>query len=279
MTCFQPIGASPVVLVVEKDDQLLAAMGGVRFGWGPLAREQYMLDGLASPLAFAETSADSRPEIADIIGRFLLESRLAACSLVDYQQAWTQPPLPHVQTVRTRSIPLTADYQPVDPSQRQKIRQAERDHVTVRPISLVGDLDHFYALYAETEHSHGQKKLRYPRAMFELLASLSQTDNRLVWLVACKENELIGSHLYLNNGESALHWLTATGETGKRLRANQALLWHAIDLLRRAGARWLDLGGTPAGAESLDDYKRAWSESVRQHSVYSYRAGWLGASR
>lgn len=49
--------------------------------------------------------------------------------------------------------------------------------------------------------------------------------------------------MVLSHGNTATYFAGVTTPQGRRLCAHHRLLWHAMDILRQKGIRWLDLGG------------------------------------
>ncbi|MDQ6770848.1 MAG: bifunctional aminotransferase class I/II-fold pyridoxal phosphate-dependent enzyme/GNAT family N-acetyltransferase [Gemmatimonadota bacterium] len=80
----------------------------------------------------------------------------------------------------------------------------------------------------------------------ELLASLRQNlrdSDQLIVLRAVHGGEAVAAIALALHGTSATYLLGWNGTAGRKLKANQYLLWQAIIHLQRSGLRWLDLGG------------------------------------
>ena len=58
------------------------------------------------------------------------------------------------------------------------------------------------------------------------------------------------------HGGSATYLVGWTGDAGRRVRAQNLLLWHAVERLKAAGIRWFDLGGINADAAGVAHFKR-----------------------
>jgi hypothetical protein len=68
-------------------------------------------------------------------------------------------------------------------------------------------------------------------------------DSPLLILRAVHEEEVIAGICLVRHGAAATYLLGWNGPAGRRLRANQFLLWNAIALLKQSGLEWFDLGG------------------------------------
>ena len=62
-------------------------------------------------------------------------------------------------------------------------------------------------------------------------------------LRALSEGEAVGGILLARHGASATYLVGWNGDAGRKLKANNFLLWQAVLELRRRGVRWFDLGG------------------------------------
>jgi hypothetical protein len=79
-----------------------------------------------------------------------------------------------------------------------------------------------------------------------LLASLRQNlrdSDQLIVLRAVHAREPVAGIALAIHGSSATYLVGWNGTAGRKLKANQYLLWQAIIHLQRSGLRWLDLGG------------------------------------
>ena len=65
----------------------------------------------------------------------------------------------------------------------------------------------------------------------------------LVVLRAEYEGELVAGICLAQHGATATYLIGWNGQLGRKLKANQFLLWQAILLLKRSGFAWFDLGG------------------------------------
>jgi hypothetical protein len=79
-----------------------------------------------------------------------------------------------------------------------------------------------------------------------LLRSLRQhlpVDGQPIILRANHRNEAVAGICLVCHGAAATYLLGWNGNEGRKLKANQYLLWQAVVTLKQAGIRWFDLGG------------------------------------
>ncbi|MBC7952365.1 MAG: GNAT family N-acetyltransferase [Rhodospirillaceae bacterium] len=80
-----------------------------------------------------------------------------------------------------------------------------------------------------------------PPAMIDALARHAPDD--VLVLRALAEGEAVAGILLVRHGASATYLVGWNGDAGRRLKANNFLLWQAVETLQRQGCRWFDLGG------------------------------------
>ena len=75
-------------------------------------------------------------------------------------------------------------------------------------------------------------------------------------MIAQRESEPVAAILLTVHGNSATYLVGWSGDAGRRVRAHNLLLWRAVEHLKSAGIRWLDLGGINADAPGVAHFKR-----------------------
>ncbi|MBR9973703.1 lipid II:glycine glycyltransferase FemX [Magnetospirillum sulfuroxidans] len=99
-----------------------------------------------------------------------------------------------------------------------------------------------YAALMRDKHFTGM-----PSAQITALAqSLCRPEDLLVIRALTPEDEAVGGILLARHGTSATYLVGWNGDMGRKLKANNFLLWQAIVTLQAQGCRWLDLGGIDA---------------------------------
>jgi len=80
-------------------------------------------------------------------------------------------------------------------------------------------------------------------AFLQTLRKKLDADDQLIILRALHEGRPVAGICLARHGIAATYLLGWNGSEGRKLKANQYLLWQAIIHLKRTGFHWLDLGG------------------------------------
>jgi hypothetical protein len=83
-----------------------------------------------------------------------------------------------------------------------------------------------------------------PVDLLRALRGRQNEDERLLVLRALADGKPVAGICIARHGAAATYLLGWNGEDGRRLKANQHLLWQALVYLKQAGIDWFDLGGT-----------------------------------
>ncbi|MFZ1426943.1 MAG: GNAT family N-acetyltransferase [Geminicoccaceae bacterium] len=124
---------------------------------------------------------------------------------------------------------------------RNGLRRAERRALTV---SVDGGPDEVGWLLDRNEAYRRQVGYRGPsRSFLGRLAAAAAAVGDLLVLVAYLAAEPVAGILIVRHGSAATYEVGYVSRSGRDSCATHLLLWRAVDLLARAGVRWLDLGG------------------------------------
>ncbi|MBC7405099.1 MAG: GNAT family N-acetyltransferase [Cytophaga sp.] len=80
----------------------------------------------------------------------------------------------------------------------------------------------------------------------DLLLALRQhlpAESRLIVMRAMRDTQAVAGICLVCHGSAATYLLGWNGPEGRKLKANQCLLWQAVVYLKQAGLDWFDLGG------------------------------------
>lgn len=162
------------------------------------------------------------PEIAEDEAGILAPLSLRKRKAPHWGSAWidlSQPP----EALRKR----------LDGKWRNMLVGAEKAGLTVEVSS---DLDWLMTRY---EDLMADKSFTgTPPRLIRALAAESQVLRALT-----PEGEAVAGILLVRHGASATYLVGWSGDTGRKLKANNILLWHAMLSLKDQGCLWLDLGG------------------------------------
>ncbi|RAU23602.1 hypothetical protein CU669_00400 [Paramagnetospirillum kuznetsovii] len=82
-----------------------------------------------------------------------------------------------------------------------------------------------------------------PPALIEALAAHAHRPDDMLVLKASSGHDPVAGILLARHGNAATYLIGWNGDAGRKLKANNRLLWEAVVELPRRGVRWLDLGG------------------------------------
>jgi lipid II:glycine glycyltransferase (peptidoglycan interpeptide bridge formation enzyme) len=132
---------------------------------------------------------------------------------------------------------------------RYNLHLAQRRGVAIRQ-GTAGDLDLFYALYAETAQRDGFP-IRPPAYYYDAWGSFLALGQGCL-LLAEVEGEAVAGLLFLTFGATAWYMYGASSDRHRSLMPNNLLQWEAMRRARAAGCTLYDLWGAPENLEESD---------------------------
>jgi len=144
---------------------------------------------------------------------------------------------------------------------RSRVRQAEEHGLVFSPVTDRAGVRTYHELAVATMKRLGgtPKTLSLYERVFDRLvpAGLARFD-----LVEHQGAAIAGSVHVLHRG-AALNWLTVSDDRHWKLRPNHLLIAEVMKALCAQGYREYNLGGSPADAEGLIQFKEAWGAARR----------------
>ena len=137
---------------------------------------------------------------------------------------------------------------------RNKLTQAERRKIDVMVGQDERQFEWLYDNHASHMAAHGYRGPS-PELLRALRAHAPQNQQPQL-LIAQQDGEPVAAVLLTVHGNSATYLVGWSGDAGRRMRAHNLLLWHAVEHLKAAGIRWFDLGGINAEAPGVANFKR-----------------------
>ncbi len=253
---WETVGGRVVVWVMEENGEIVAMLPGLEFRGKPLTRFQAAPDGLYLRII----RPDSRKTMLDsqeTLLATLLKFGYARIYLTDYFRELGEMVRMSVTMQSTLLVELTEGWEPPDGTLRSEIRKAEREGVTVAGFDPTKDMSGFLDLMKGTETRHGRTQ-KYPDDFFGALANLSTKDDRVRWYYVSQDGEPVASHIYFIENDTALNWQIYFDKQYSSLKANQLMTYTAAREVRKAGARYLNMGASPPDAEGVRVYKEKW---------------------
>jgi hypothetical protein len=143
-----------------------------------------------------------------------------------------------------------------DGSIRRAVRKAEREEVQVEFSQSMESMREFYSLLCLTRRRHG-----VPPQPFSFFANIQRhvLQPGQGWVVVARKGPLpIAAGVFFHFGKEAIYKFGASDETHQRLRANNLVMWRAIQRYYAEGAQKLDFGRTSLFNDGLRIFKRNW---------------------
>lgn len=129
---------------------------------------------------------------------------------------------------------------------RNRLAAAERADLRVRVAH--GGRPLAWLLERFEEHRRRKGLIGLPANLVQGIAAALPDKRDLLVLTAVAAGQWVAGLLVIRHGAAATYLLAWTGEEGRRLRAQNLLLWRAITELGARGVGTLDLGGVDAVA-------------------------------
>ncbi len=137
---------------------------------------------------------------------------------------------------------------------RNMLRAGESAGLTVEAATGGGaELDWLLEHYGPLRR---QRRFLGPEPdLIRAFASAAARPDDVLVMRALRHGSPVAGILFLRHGASATYYVGWTGDDGRRLRAHNLLLWHAMSVLREKSVAWLDLGGISAAAPGVARFK------------------------
>jgi hypothetical protein len=144
---------------------------------------------------------------------------------------------------------------------RSRVRQAEENGLTVRPITDARDVRSYHALAVRTVRRLGgvPKPLSLYQRIFRSLVPEGLARYDLVE----HRGHPIGGSLHFTFRGKAINWLTVSDDRKLDLRPNHLIIARVMQDLCAAGYHEYNLGGSPPDAEGLIGFKESWGSARR----------------
>ncbi len=156
-------------------------------------------------------------------------------------------------------------------SHKRNIKKAVKAGVEIHMADSIEAVRDFYRLNVITRKGHGLPP--QPFSFFEHLHRevISKGDGLLC--MASFQGNIVAGILCLHFGDKAIYKYGASDPDFRHLRANNLVMWKAIEWYSNKGYKSLNLGRTDEGHEGLRLYKTGWSAKENIVSYYRHNYG------
>lgn len=262
------VGGTPLFFAEEERGELKAGMASVSFGSGFGRRLRSMPEGLyGGPFYSSGISENERDNFVSSLVRFLKGQHYLRADIFN-------PALPVVNPAfrqkehATQILDLTAPVS-ADSKRDAEIRHGIKQGGIVAVFKYQPYAEQFFRLVKGNLQRSG-RKLKLTPEFFESLYALSQKDDRILWLMVTKGEKLAASHIYLVERDQLLYWQSCFERELSDLKPNYLMLDYAIRAARARGLRYFNFGASPAGAETLIQFKSGWGGVMTPYYFYTY---------
>jgi hypothetical protein len=143
-----------------------------------------------------------------------------------------------------------------DSSIRRAVRKAERGELNVEFSQSMESMREFYRLLCLTRRRHG-----VPPQPFRFFANIQRhvLQPGQGWVIVARKGTVpIAAGVFFHFGNEAIYKFGASDESYQQFRANNLVMWRAIQRYAAEGALKLDFGRTSLSNEGLRVFKRNW---------------------
>jgi hypothetical protein len=158
-----------------------------------------------------------------------------------------------------------------DPSVRRAIRKAQNSKLEISISSGFEAIRDYFQLHCITRQKHG-----LPPQSFQFFANIHRHiigPGHGFVVLARKNGRTIAGAVFFRFRQTVLYKFGASDPEFDSLRANNLLMWSAIQHSCREGFRFLDFGRTSSHNDGLRRYKRSWGseEKILNYIKWDFR--------
>jgi CelD/BcsL family acetyltransferase involved in cellulose biosynthesis len=151
---------------------------------------------------------------------------------------------------------------------RRNIRKAEKQNLDVILSTSPDALEVFCRLNALTRRTHGLPP--QPRHFFQSVYNRILAQNTGFIVAAYVRGIAVAANVYFTFGDQILYKYGASDRAFQNLRANNLVMWKAIQWGRDQGYRTLCMGRTEPDNDGLRKFKTGWGAQERVLRYYRY---------
>ncbi len=153
-------------------------------------------------------------------------------------------------------------------STRRNIKRAQASNVEVTISATCDSLKAFYRLNCITRKDHGLPP--QPYLFFEKIFEHILAKNLGIVVLASYHGETIAGAVYFHFGKNAIYKYGASDKRYQHLRANNLIMWEAIQWYSWHGFHSFHFGRTEPENSGLLQFKRGWGAREYMINYYKY---------
>lgn len=154
------------------------------------------------------------------------------------------------------------------PSVQRAIRKAERSGLAVEISTKPDAVRDYYSLHCQTRKRHAlpPQSFRFFRNIHEEIIARD-----LGFVISAKiKNRVAASAIFFHYGAKAIYKFGASDPALLDSRANNLVMWEAIQWCARAGKKSLNFGRTSLANEGLRRFKLGWGAAEHRINYFKY---------
>jgi hypothetical protein len=179
---------------------------------------------------------------------------------------------PAARTYFTHQLRLSSEpdklYARFQDATKRNIRKAEREGVQVESTTSLESLRAFYKLNCLTRKKHGLPP--QPFSFFRTIYDKIILPGKGRIYLAQAKKQIIAGAIYFDFGDQIIYKYGASDERYQSLRANNLIMWKAMEYGCRQGYKHFDFGKTEPGNEGLRRYKMSWGAEEQTIHYHKY---------
>jgi hypothetical protein len=152
-------------------------------------------------------------------------------------------------------------------STKRNIQKARKEGLTTLIACSQGAINSFYHLNSLTRKKHGLPS--QPYLFFRNLYKNIIAPGKGFVSLALYQDKIIAAAVFILFGKKAIYKYGASDEQYSQLRANNLVMWQAIEHCCAIGYETLCLGRTDLDHEGLRQFKNGWN--VKEYNIHYYR--------
>ncbi len=153
-------------------------------------------------------------------------------------------------------------------STKRNIKRARGSGVQVTISNSHKSIEEFYRLNCITRRIHGLPP--QPFNFFEMVYLHILTENLGMVALASYQGENVAGAVCFHLGDNAVYKYGASDKRYQHLRANNLVLWEALQWYCQRGYKTFNFGRTEPGNAGLLQFKRGWGAEEYQINYYKY---------
>jgi hypothetical protein len=153
-------------------------------------------------------------------------------------------------------------------SVRRAIRRAEKAGLEIEVSTDASAMENYYVLHCKTRREHGLPP--QPFRFFQNIQTRILARSMGIIISAKHGSRTVASAIFLMFGREAIYKFGASDPAFQHLRANNLVMWKAIQWCVGKGAKVLNFGRTSLSNEGLRRFKRGWGAEENELHYYKY---------